>query len=86
MCEPTDTLVDRYLSLESVDVQEQLLDACGRRIDRRALPILKRRLDEESVSAARHAARGYVRMAEKASQLADALRPLIAALEKDVTP
>lgn len=85
MCEPTDVLVDRYVSLESAEIQEQLLDVCGSQIDARALPLLEQRLEEESASAAQYAAREYVRMSEKASQLADALRLLIAALGKEGT-
>lgn len=81
MSEPTDTLVERYLGLESIDVQEQLLDVCGSRIDERALPILKRRIEEAHAAATWYTARGYVRMAEKADQLADAVRPLIVAFE-----
>jgi len=78
---PMEGLIEQYLLLESFDVTEELLDLCGATLDARALPILKKRLQEEERQAVGLEARGYVRMREKSEQLAASLRPLIAALE-----
>jgi hypothetical protein len=75
-------LVDHYLSLESMEVTEDLLDLCGASIDARALLLLKRRLSEEEAQILQLEARGYVRMREKCEQLVASLRPLIEALEQ----
>ena len=80
---PMEELVERYLLLESFDVTEELLDLCGATLDARALPILRKRLQEEERQAAGLEARGYVRMREKSEQLAASLKPLIAALERE---
>ena len=45
-------LVEQYLGLESMEVTEDLLDLCGASIDSRALPLLKRRLQEEEAQIA----------------------------------
>jgi hypothetical protein len=76
-----ESLVERYLGLESLDVTEELLDLCGARLDAHALPVLKRRLSEEEIQAPRLQTGGYIRMSEKAEQLIASLKPLIAALE-----
>lgn len=70
-----------YLGLESFEVTEELLDLCGASLDERALPVLKRRLQEEEGRCMRLQRQGYVRMAEKSQQLLRSLTPLIAALE-----
>ena len=75
-------LMEQYLGLESMEVTEDLLDLCGANIDSRALPLLKRRLQEEEAQIPLLEARGYVRMREKCEQLVASLRPLIAALEQ----
>jgi hypothetical protein len=85
MAEPIDVLMDRYLNLESLDAQEQLLTVCGSSIDARALPILRRRLEEERASATHYGKQGYARMSEKARQLADTVQLLIGALEAEAT-
>jgi hypothetical protein len=77
-------LVEQYLGLESMEVTEDLLDLCGASIDTRALPFLKRRLQEEEAQIPQLEARGYVRMREKCEQLVASLRSLIAALELEV--
>lgn len=77
-------LVEQYLGLESMEVTEDLLDLCGACIDTRALPLLKQRLQEEEAQIPQLEARGYVRMREKCEQLVASLRPLIAALEREV--
>jgi hypothetical protein len=79
-----ESLVERYLGLESFEVTEELLDLCGAGLDGRALPVLKRRLREEEAQSLRLQAGGYIRMSEKAEQLIASLRPLIAALEDAV--
>lgn len=75
-------LVQQYLSLESFEVTEELLELCGACIDARALPLLKRRLHEEEARVPVLEARGYIRMREKSEQLVASLNPLIAALEE----
>ncbi len=75
-------LVEQYLGLESMEVTEDLLDLCGASIDSRALPLLKRRLQEEEAQIALLETRGYVRMREKCEQLVASLRPLITVLEQ----
>jgi len=77
-------LIESYLGLESFDVTEELLELCGASIDVRALPVLRRRLQEEEGNALRLDQRGYVRMAEKSNQLIASLTALIAALEETV--
>ena len=74
-------LVAQYLSLEELSVMEELLDLCGAEINTRALPLLKRRLDEEEAQAIALGARGYVRMREKCEQRVDCLNQLIEALK-----
>ena len=75
-------LTESYLGLESFEVTEELLDLCGASLDTRALPILRRRLQEEEGRALRLERQGYLRMAEKSQQLVASLTPLIAALEE----
>ena len=75
-------LMERYLGLESFEVTEELLDLCGANIDARALPLLKRRLQEEEAQIPMLEARGYIRMREKSEQLVESLKPLIEALEE----
>lgn len=75
-------LVEQYLGLESMEVTEDLLDLCGAGIDTRALPLLKRRQQEEEAQIPQLEARGYVRMREKCEQLVASLCQLIAALER----
>lgn len=77
---PTE-LLERYLRLESFEVTEELVDLCGAIIDMRALPILKRRLQEEEAQVPTLEARGYIRMQEKSLQLIASLKPLIETLE-----
>jgi len=79
-----DQIVEQYLGLESMEVTEDLLELCGASIDARALPLLKRRLQEEEAQIPQLEARGYVRMREKCEQLVASLHPLIAALEQEV--
>jgi hypothetical protein len=76
-----DQLVEQYLSLESMEVTETLLELCGATIDERILPLLKQRLREEQTQIPRLHAHGYVRLREKSEQMVAALTPLIAALE-----
>lgn len=76
-------LSEQYLGLESMEGTEELLELCGASIDRRALPLLKRRLQEEEEQVPLLEARGYVRMREKCEQLVASLRPVIAALEQE---
>lgn len=76
-----DQFVGQYLGLESMDVTETLLDLCGATIDRRALSLLKQRLQEERVKVPLLEARGYIRLCEKSEQMIAALTPLIAVLE-----
>lgn len=75
-------LVEHYLSLESLEVTEELLEVCGASIDTRALPLLTRRLREEEARVPLLEARGYIRMREKSEQLIASLKPLITALEE----
>jgi hypothetical protein len=75
-------LVESYLGLESFEVTEELLDLCGARLDTRALPVLRRRLQEEEGRVLRLEPQGYIRMAEKSQQLVASLTLLIAALEE----
>lgn len=75
-------LAEQYLSLESFEVTEELLELCGASIDARALPRLRRRLREEEARVPMLEARGYIRMREKCVQLVESLKPLIAALEE----
>ncbi len=77
-----DQLVEEYLGLESMEVTEMLLELCGAIIDKRALALLQRRLDEEQAQISVLEAHGYIRMREKSEQLVASLRPLIEALEK----
>lgn len=79
---PIEPLIAQYLGLESFEVTEELLDLCGASIDTRALPLLKRRLQEEEAKIPVLHARGYIRMREKSEQLVASLMPLIAALEE----
>jgi hypothetical protein len=76
-------LVEQYLGLESMEVTEELLNLCGTRIDQSALPLLKRRLQEEEAQIPLLKVRGYVRMREKCEQLIASLQPLITALEQE---
>jgi hypothetical protein len=76
-----DHLVEQYLGLEELSAMEELLDLCGAEIDMRALPLLRRRLQEEKVHAAALGTRGYVRMHEKCEQRVYCLKQLIEALE-----
>lgn len=78
-----DHLVEQYLSLESLEVTEELLDLCGASIDARALRLLRQRLHEEDAQLPQLEARGYVRLREKGEQLVTSLRVLIAALEQE---
>lgn len=73
-------LVEQYLSLESMEVTEMLLDLCGATVDERALSLLKQRLQEEQTQIPHLNARGYIRLREKSEQMVAALVPLIAAL------
>jgi hypothetical protein len=74
-------LVAQYIGLEELPVMEELLDLCGAEIDKRALPLLRRRLHEEEAHAAALGTRGYVRMREKCEQLVICLKQLIEVLE-----
>jgi hypothetical protein len=80
---PLDQCVEQYLGLESMEVIEELLDLCGARIDKRALPLLKRRLHEEEAQIPLLDRYGYVRMREKGEQLIACLHPLIINLEQE---
>jgi hypothetical protein len=77
-------LIEQYLVLESFEVTEELINLCGATIDTRALPVLKRRLEEERQQVILLQERGYIRMREKSEQLVTSLMPLIAALEEDI--
>ena len=79
---PFEQLAEHYLGLESIEVTEILLEVCGATIDKRALPLLHRRLDEEQAQVPALHARGYIRMREKSEQLVASLKPLIAVLEQ----
>ncbi len=82
MTHPTlEELVERYLNLESFELTEELLDLCGATLDTRALPLLKRRLQEEKQQIVSHGAKGYIRMREKSEQLVASLTLLISELE-----
>jgi hypothetical protein len=74
-------LIERYLVLESFEVTEELLDLCGATLDARAVPLLKRRLQEEEHQVVSFEAKGYIRMREKSEQLVSSLTLLIKALE-----
>ena len=74
-------LIEQYLVLESFEVTEELLSLCGATIDTRALPLLKRRLEEEKQQVILLQERGYIRMREKSEQLVKSLTLLIPALE-----
>ena len=75
-------LMEQYLGLESMEVTEELLDLCGASIDTHALPLLRRRLQEEQAQSLKSEAHGYIRMREKSEQLVASLRSLITALEQ----
>lgn len=77
------SLMEQYLGLESMEVTEDLLDVCGASIDSHALPLLKRRLQEEEAQILQCEAHGYIRMREKSEQLVASLRSLIVALEQE---
>ncbi len=77
-------LIEQYLVLESFEVTEELINLCGATIDTRALPVLKRRLEEERQQVILLQERGYIRMREKSEQLVTSLMPLIAALEEGI--
>jgi len=81
MSNPSNSLVEQYLGLESMEVTETLLDVCGAAIDEHALPLLKQRLQEEQAQVPLLDARGYIRLREKSEQMVAALLPLIAVLE-----
>ncbi len=74
--------IEQYLVLESFEVTEELLSLCGATIDTRALPLLKRRLEEEKQQVILLEERGYIRMREKSEQLVTSLSLLISALEE----
>jgi hypothetical protein len=74
-------IVAAYLNLEGFEVIEALLDLCGATVDVRALPILRRRLHEETVQSQQWQERGYLRLHEKSEQLVTSLNLLIARLE-----
>lgn len=80
-----DLLVEQYLGLETMEMTELLLDVCGATLDKRALPFLRSRLEEEQAQMAAFQARGYIRMREKSEQLVASLKPLIAVLEQEST-
>jgi hypothetical protein len=81
MSSSCDQLVEQYLGLESMQVTETLLELCGATIDKRALPLLKQRLQEEEAQIVVLEARGYRRLCEKSEQMIAALTPLIIAFE-----
>jgi len=74
-------LIEQYLVLESFEVTEELINLCGATIDTRALPVLKRRLEEERQQVILLQERGYIRMREKSEQLVTSITLLIPALE-----
>jgi len=74
--------IEQYLVLESFEVTEELLSLCGATIDTRALPLLKRRIEEEKQQVILLEERGYIRMREKSEQLVRSLSQLIIALEE----
>jgi hypothetical protein len=73
--------VECYLGLESMEATFDLLELGGVTLDVRALPRLKRRLQEEEAQIPLLQQHGYLRMREKCEQLVTSLRPLIATLE-----
>lgn len=75
-------LVECYLGLESMEATFELLEVCGATLDVRALPRLKRRLQEEEAQIPLLHQRAYIRLREKCEQLVTSLRPLIATLER----
>jgi len=81
MSSSCDQLVEQYLGLESMQVTETLLQWCGATIDKRALPLLKQRLQEEEAQIVVLEARGYRRLREKSEQMVAALTALITAFE-----
>ncbi len=80
-----DHLVEHYLGLETMEVTEMLLDLGGATLDKRALSLLQRRLNEEQAQIAAFQAHGYIRMREKSEQLLASLKPIIAVLEQEST-
>ena len=58
-------VIERDLEMESFELTEEQLDACGPTLDQRALPLLKRRLQEEQGRLLQLQRHGYIRMAEK---------------------
>lgn len=80
---PIQHLIECYLGLESFEVTEELLDVCGATIDAKALPMLKRRLNEEDAQVQKLEALGYIRLREKSEQLIASIKPLIAELEDE---
>lgn len=76
-------LVEQYLGLESMEVTEELLDLCGASIDTHALPLLRRRLQEEEAQILQYEAHGYIRMREKGEQIVTSLHSLIVTLEQE---
>jgi len=64
-----------------MEVTETLLQLCGATIDKRALPLLKQRLQEEEAQIVVLQAHGYRRLREKSEQMVAALTPLITAFE-----
>jgi hypothetical protein len=79
-------LMEWYLGLETLETTEELLLVCGASIDVRALPVLRRRLQEEEARVPLLEARGYIRMRENSEQLIASLKPLIALLEETHDP
>jgi hypothetical protein len=73
--------IRRYLSLESPEIRETLMDLPGSFAGPAARPLLCWRLQQEEQHYQHLVQDGYVRMAEKAMQLIDCLRVLIAAEE-----
>ena len=80
---PLQHLIECYLGLESFEVTEELLNVCGATIDANALPVLKRRLNEEEAQVPKLEALGYIRLREKSEQMIASLKPLIAELEDE---
>ena len=78
-------LMEQYLVLESFDVTEDLLTLCGATLDKHAIPLLRRRLEEEKQQVTLLEERGYIRMREKSQQLVTSLSLLITALEDGQT-
>jgi hypothetical protein len=69
-------LLEQYLGLESMEVTEELLDLSGASIDTQALPLLRRRLQEEEAQILKSEAHGYIRMRAKSEQLVAHSLPL----------